>query len=270
MKMEVSVLKSKVMSDSKDLWAVFDGEEVTGCLDKVLTFKYLGVESALSPARGAIMMRKRALNLARRYKACCMRVSRSGPDTVKVAMATWINIALPSIMYGCESVPFTDSVLDEVDRMQSAVAKNVTGLSVSAPNLAAQVVLGLKMFRHKMFEAQLKFYLRVCSLERGRWSRDAMECHLAGKWVSPYMAYINKTKMEVGMVAGPRSSRHVELVLNHHFVRVVNERIFAMDLPALKPIDKFSMMQHVEESDESQVTCIVRSSGVLTEMWYQI
>ena len=30
-----------------------------------------------------------------------------------------------------------------------------------------------------------------------------MECHLAGKWVSPYMAYINKTKMEVGMVAGP-------------------------------------------------------------------
>jgi hypothetical protein len=66
--------------------------------------------------------------------------------------------------------------------------------------------------------------------------------------------------MEVGMVAGPRSKRHVELVLDHHFVSVVNKRIFALDLPALKPINKFSMMQHVEESDESQVTCIVRSS----------
>ena len=68
------------------------------------------------------------------------------------------------------------------------------------------------MFRHNMYDAQLKLYLRVCGLERSRWSRDAMECHLAGKWVSPYMAYINRVKMEVGMVAGPRSKRHMELV----------------------------------------------------------
>ena len=264
----VSVLKSKVMSVSPDAWAMFDGEEVTGCLDKVLMFKYLGVESALSPARSADMMRKRALNLARKYKACCMRVSRSGPDKVKVAMATWCNIAIPSIMYGCESVPFTDTVIDSVDRMQSSVAKNVAGLTMCAPNLVAQTVLGLKMFRHKLFEAQLKFFMRVCRLDRSRWSRDAMECHLAGKWVSPYMAYITRVKMEVGMVAGPRSKHHVDLVLDHHFLRLINNRIFAMDLPALKPIDKFEMMYHVEESNESQVTCMLKTSRVLTKVWY--
>ena len=84
MKMDVSLSKSKAMSGSSDVWAMFDGEEVTGCLEKVLQFKYLGVESALSPARSTDLMRKRALNLARRYKACCMRVSRSGPDVVEV------------------------------------------------------------------------------------------------------------------------------------------------------------------------------------------
>ena len=34
----------------------------------------------------------------------------------------------------------------------------------------------------------------------------------------------------------------------------VNTRIFAMDLPTIKPIDKFSIMQHIKESGESQVT----------------
>ena len=257
MKMDVSISKSKVISVCPDVWAMFDGEEVTGCLDKVLSFKYLGVESMLSPARGAALMRKRALSLARRYKACCMRVSRSGPDIVEVGLATWCNIAVPSILYGCESVPFTVTAIDEIERMQSAVAKSVTGLPVSAPNLVAQTVLGLKYFCHKLYDAQLKFFLRVCKLDRARWSRDAMECHLAGNWVSPYIANIMRIKMEVGMGKGPISNRHVEIALDRHFIRVINDRIFAMDLPALEAIDKFVIMDHVQESKESQVICTV-------------
>ena len=258
MKMDVSISKSKVMSVCLDAWAMFDGEEVTGCLDKVLSFKYLGVESMLSPARGAALMRKRALGLARRYKACCMRVSRSGPDVVEVGLATWCNIALPSILYGCESVPFTTTAMDEIERMQAAVAKSLTGLPLSAPNLVAQTVLGLKYFRHKLYEAQLKFFLRVCKLDRTRWSRDAMECHLGGGRVSPYIANIAMIKMEVDMVAGPISKRHVEIALDRHFLGVVNARIFAMDLPALEPNDKFVIMDHVGESTESQVKCFNR------------
>ena len=255
--MDVSVSKSKIMSTSSDAWAMFDGEEVTGCLDKVLSFKYLGVETRLSPARAADLMRKRALNLARRYKACCMRVSRSGPDTVEVGMATWCNIAIPSILYGCESVPFTVTAMDEIDRMQAAVAKSVTGLPVSAPNLVAQTVLGLKYFRHKLYEAQLKFFLRVCKLDRSRWSRDALECHLSGGWISPYIDNIAKIKTEIGMVVGPVSKRHVEIVLDRHFLGVVNSKILAMDLPALKAIDEFVIMDHVGESRGSQVICNV-------------
>jgi hypothetical protein len=119
----------------------------------------------------------------------------------------------------------------------------------------AQTVLTLKYFRHKLYEAQLKFFLRVCKLDRTRWSRDAMECHLGGGWVSPYIANIARIKMEVGMVAGPISKRHVVIALDRHFLGVVNARIFAMDLPALEPIDKFVIMDHVGESTESQVKC---------------
>ena len=75
--------------------------------------------------------------------------------------------------------------MDEVDRIQSDVAKDILGLDFAAPNLAAQAILGLKTFRHKVYETQLKFYLRVNKLDVMKWSRDAMECHFYGRWVTP-------------------------------------------------------------------------------------
>ena len=47
LKLKLSVSKSKVMSSCQDLWELFDGGEIIGCLEKVLQFKYLGVETCL-------------------------------------------------------------------------------------------------------------------------------------------------------------------------------------------------------------------------------
>ena len=117
LKMKLSTPKSKVMSKSMDAWEIFDdNDEVVGCLEKVLKFKYLGVESCLSPFQGAMAMKKRAVAAARRYKSACLRVARDGPDTVDVAMATWLNIGIPVIMFGCESVPFSNTCMNEITR----------------------------------------------------------------------------------------------------------------------------------------------------------
>ena len=265
MKMTVSISKSKVMTNSDNDWNLFDGEEKLGSLETVNRFKYLGMETMLSPVRGAALMRKRAISLARRYKGACMNVSRSGPDVSEVALTTWRCIAIPSILFGCESVPFSPTFMDEVDRIQSAVAKDILGLDFAAPNVAAQAILGLKTFRHKVYETQLKFYLRVNKLDVTRWSRDAMECHLSGRWVSPYMAHITRVKMEVGMVVGPVSVKHIDLVLDYHFIRKTNERIKELNLPALHPIDAFKLREHVGESEESQVLLI--NPGKVIEKW---
>ena len=253
MKMNVSVSKSKVMTGSQDAWEVFSGEEVTGVLDRVIHFKYLGVESMLSPARAADMMKKRALSLARRYKAACMHVGRSGPDTVEVALMTWRCIAIPSITFGCEYVPFSDTAIDDIDRMQSAVAKDMLGLPVSAPNVTAQVILGLKTFRHKLYQIQLKYFLRVNNMEKGRWCKDAMDLHILGKWVSPYMMNMTKIMMEVGMGGRTVSNKYIDIVLDHHFLTQTNRKVEKLNLPALHAIDKLELRDYVQEGIESQV-----------------
>ena len=128
--MTLSVDKSKVLSEAMSAWEVCDeeGGEVTGCLGKVLHFRYLGIESHLSPYQGARAMQKRALEGARKYKGVCAMVARDGPDTVEVGMATWINIARTSFLYGTEFTPFTETTMQELDRIQSAMGKGLLGL----------------------------------------------------------------------------------------------------------------------------------------------
>ena len=130
LKLVISVSKSKVLSNNQDLWEVWDeeGEEVSGCLDKVLEFKYLGLESQLSPYQGARVVQKRAIQGARKYRGVCGLLARDGPDMVEVGMSTWVNIARTSFLYGTEYTPFTETTMQELDRIQAAMSKELLGL----------------------------------------------------------------------------------------------------------------------------------------------
>jgi hypothetical protein len=253
MKMKLSVTKSKVLSKSSDVWAIFGGGEVVGCLEKVKTFKYLGMHTCLSPSLGAAATRKRAMDLARRYKAGCMRVAKDGPDVVDVCLATWLNIALPSILYGCESVPLSNTFLDDLDQIQGSIAKFMLGLSVSAPNVCSQVVLGLKPVRQVAWAAQLGYYVRLLRQDSRRLSKDAFLDHLSGTWDSPYMRYISRVKREIGVVCGPLTPAHVKMVLNIHFLGVTNARISSLAIPTLRPLRGMRRLSCVNETSESQV-----------------
>jgi hypothetical protein len=251
--MKLSIPKSKVMSSMMDAWVVFEGEDVAGCLDKVVNFKYLGVETFLSPHRAAVAMRKRAVATAKRYKAACLRVAYDGPDVVDVAMATWLNIAIPSIVFGCECVPFTESAIDDIERYQTGVGKSVLGLPVSAPNVSVPALLGVKSFREVLYTAQLKFLVRLQSQDVHRWSHDAYLDHLYGGWVSPFISNIAGIKREIGMVRGPVSVHHVDIVTSYHFLKMLNDSISASNLPALRRLSKRVRSDHVNETSNSQV-----------------
>jgi hypothetical protein len=253
MKMTLSATKSKVLSKTPGAWEIFADNEVIGCLEKVKTFKYLGMHTGLSPSLGAAATRKRAMDLARRYKAGCLRVSKDGPDVVDVCLATWLNIALPSIVYGCESVPLSNSFLDDLDQIQGTVAKFMLGLPVSAPNVCSQVILGLKPVRQVVWAAQLRYYVRLQNQDGKRFSKDAFLDHLSGTWDSPYIRYITGIKRELGIVCGPVTPAHVNIVLNGYFLSKTNTRIFNLAIPTLRPLRGLRRLPCVDETSESQV-----------------
>lgn len=137
MDLKLSIKKSKVMSTTQDLWELFDGETIIGTLDKVLTYKYLGVELKLNPRKTATVMMERARSCALSYKNACLSLDYDGPDNVDLTCCLWLNVAMPSILYGCEVVPFSQAAIDDIDRFQSALSKITLGLPPCAPNISS-------------------------------------------------------------------------------------------------------------------------------------
>ena len=251
--MKLSISKSKIMSYSERDWEVRDGDEVLGSLQQVMEFKYLGVTTKLCPGQATKSMQRRALTLAKSYKSSCLNIARDGPDIVDLAMSLWSNIGLPSIMFGCETVNFSEQAIQEISRHQSNIAKFTLGLSSSAPNIAGAVILGLKPFKQLLFSAQLKFYVRLSLQGNERWSKQALLEHLHGGWQSPYIGLLDNIRQEVNMVRLPASDKHVDVTLNYHFHEKVLAEVKRLNLPALEPPAKRARMSHVNESSESQV-----------------
>ena len=251
--MTLSISKSKVMSNSHDVWEIFQGDVIVGCLEKVLEFKYLGIETRLSPSKSSAAMMKRAQELANQYRGACLRIAYDGPDVVDLALALWLNIAMPSLLFGCEVVPFSQHVIQEINRHQSAVGKFTLGLPSNAPNISSTSILGVKPFKEALYAAQMKYLVRLFNQSDERWSKDALIDHIKGGWPSPYIKYMGEIRHEVGMVRWPRSVKEVLLVLNNHFMRLTNEEISRLSLPALQPLPKRARMDYVNETEESQV-----------------
>ena len=254
LKMKLSITKSKVMSSSHDVWELMEGEDVIGCLEKVLQFKYLGVETCLNPVKSASAMMRRASSLAHRYSGTCIRLGRDGPDIVDLALSIWCNIAMPSLLFGVEFLRFSKQVIEDISRQQSAVGKFTLGLPSCAPNVSTPALLGLKPVKEQIYSVQLKYFVRLINQPDDRWSKDALLDNIFGGWTSPYLNHLASIKNEVGMVRWPMSAREVDIALEYHFTKETNIEIERLSLPALEPLTKRRRMDHVNESLESQVS----------------
>ena len=65
-----------------------------------------------------------------------------GPDIVDVVLSTWLNVAIPAILNGCDMIPFSDTNIEEIERIQAQVAKFALGVPISTPNVCAETELG--------------------------------------------------------------------------------------------------------------------------------
>ena len=251
--MTLSVSKSKVMSTTHDLWELFEGDAVIGTLEKVLEFKYLGIKTQLNPRRSALAMMERAKSLASSYRKTCISFDYDGPDSVDLSLCLWQNVAIPSILYGCEIVPFSSSAISEIERHQSAVGKFSMGLPVSAPNISTTAILGVAPFKETLYSAQLRYLVKLFKQDDQRWSKDAFLDHFLGNWNSPHLKYMFEIKEELNLLKWPTTTKEVEVALRHHFLEVTNQDIEKLSLPALRPLDRRERMEFANESRESQV-----------------
>ena len=252
LKMSISESKSKVITSSiTDFTFVDDfGEEVL-TLEKVAMYKYLGLDMYSSVWRTNVEKQKKALLKARQYKGACLSIANRGPDVSILASCMWLNMAIPSILYACDSIPFSDSTILGINRVQSQLAKALLGVPISANNFIAQTELGFRDFAHALWSQQLKSFLRWRDLPDSRWAKLAMLEHLSGAgWHSKYFEYIVKIKNTISLPF-IYSEQMIDFYLDRYFIGKLNDRIAEANLPAFKPVNIIKRNEFVNEGELS-------------------
>ena len=240
--------KSEVISPNDEVWDILDDEgDVALTLRQVLQYKYLGLESHTSIVQTCRKKQQKCIKTAHKYKFACLHIGRRGPDIVDATLATWENIAMPSILFGCESILFTESTILEIEKVQSQLSKRVLGLPTNTANVCAQTELGIIPFRLALYKAQLGFYFRVLGLPDSRWVKKAMLEHLSLDWPSPYLKYIFAVREIVNLQFFPPTTRYLKTHLYNWSLSEVNAVISNLKLPYVSPLLSFKRQPYVFE-----------------------
>ena len=223
LRLSISVEKSQVISPEGGNWDLFDDcDNLVLSLEQVALYKYLGTWTYNSMYKTSVEKQKHAVKTAHKYKSSCIHVSRMGPDVVDVVLCTWSNVAIPAILAGCEMIPFCETRINEIERIQAQIAKFALGISSTCPNICAQTELGLKPFRQLLFERQLKFYFRALFLHEDRWVHQALMDHLSGGWTSPYLMHISNIRATMGLFSATPDQGTVKRSVGDYFLSTVN------------------------------------------------
>ena len=259
LRLEISEEKSQVVSpEGPGEWEFSDDGVNVLSLKSVLSYKYLGTETTLLMSTTGSKKQKKCVTTAQRYKFACQYVAKTGPDVVDVVLATWSNIALPSILSGCEVIPFTEESIESIERIQSQLAKRTLGLPVSAPNVCAQTELGLKPFRMLLWRHQLSFYLRLLQMPSDRWASRVLVDHLSGDWESPYMNYITRLREKLGLIQMAPTEKYLKYHIESCAISVTNQKLADLKLQCVDPIKSFSRELYVNESSGSSLVAQFR------------
>ena len=240
--------KSEVVSPSDENWDILDDDgEAELSLNQVLQYKYLGLETCVSIVKTSRTKLQKCVKTANKYKFACLHASKCGPDVVESTLATWENIAIPSILFGCESIIFTETTILGIERVQAQIAKRLLGLPANTANVCAQTELGIIPFRLALYKCQLSFYFRVLDLPQSRWVKKALLEHLSMCWPSPYLKNISAIRDKVNLHFFPPTTRYLKTHLFQWSLSEVNSQLVDLSLPYVQPLTKYKRQPYVFE-----------------------
>ena len=263
MKLMISESKSKVVSSCDQRWELHDKDgEVLSTLEKVLEYKYLGVDTHSSIRKTTTAKQKKMVTAARRYRGACKYLSRKGPDSVKLSKCLWRNVAIPAITFGVESVLVTETTIKELDKESAKWAKESLSLPSNTPNVVAQVLMGVLSFKQLIYTSQLKFHQRLRELPEQRYAAQALKENENGGWKSPYCEHICKIRSEIGLVSFPPEESLLEEIVSTFCIEELNLKIDSLKSLTLgEPMTELTTARSAREGEDWFWVNLARMGG---------
>ena len=266
--LSISQSKSKIMSfDAASGQTTFhdstDHSSLT--LDQVVVFKYLGVPLSSSPYSLFSSFNDQVKLRSQTYLSRVLSLVRSGPDRSDLAYSLWNQVALPSILYGAEVLPLTETTIKEVERCQSIVAKFILQVPRSTANVCSNIDAGFRPIWSHIAEKVLLYAHTVMTKPETFLPKLAMNETLQNGSKSPYSRYLFKWKQMTNsydlhpkqIKSSVRSAAISSIMSQQNLTRIST---FAMNPPGDTSIHQwFRPKQWVSDSGFSQIFSQFRS-----------
>ena len=124
--------------------------------------------------------------------------------------------------------------------------------TINASNICSQLELGMKSFKHLLYEHQLKYYIRTLNLPNSRWVKQALLDHLSTSWSSPYMKYIYKLRTELGLYEVPLSVEALVNIMNKFFMDELQMKKQSSSISWLRLGNKLTRLSYTKEGVASE------------------
>ena len=265
-KLKISEKKSKIMAYNATTGKItFKGSQQSSIsLDEVISFKYLGVPLGCKPYSLFKAFNEQVKKRSQSYLSSVLSLVRLGPDRAELAFALWTSAALPSILYGCEVIPLTQSTISEVERCQAQVGKFMLQLPRSSANVSACLDGGLKPVWAVVAEKVLLYACNTMKKPLGYWPRLAMTWNMETGVKSPYTKYLLKWRCLTN--AGLLSGKLIKKSVNESAIKDVLKQqkqyssVFAMSPPdPTRKIEWFKPKAWVSDSSSSKIVARFRA-----------
>ena len=270
-RLELSEKKSKMMThDAATGQTTFQGSpsQPLITLDEVVTFKYLGVPLCATPRNLFQSYNAQVRERAHQFLTRVLSLVKTGPDRSCLAYTLWNQIALPSILYGCEVLPLTQGTINEVEKCQAVVGKLMLQIPRSSASVSVHIDAGLKPVWSVVAERVLLYSHTVMSRPLSFWPKIAMTENISDGQKSPYFRYLMKWKAETGsyglspsLIKKAVKKSAIGSIIKQQ--RIFSTSTFAMNLPGSSKTNQwFKPKSWVTDSCVSQIFAQFRSCNV--------
>ena len=265
-RMRLSVTKSKVMRSCKDTSPCNLLSMVTpyeGPIEVTKVFKYLGILLEIGPYRLAQEFGKNAIKKATFYYYTILNLTKTGPDMAELARAIWLNVAIPSVLFGCEVMPLSKFTIAKLDSIQAKVGKLILQLPPGSTNTVAALDAGLMPITHQVWTKIMMFHNRVLHMPQERWARQAYQEHIRLGLRSPYLRMVTGIKMKL------RSWYNTTEVIKSKIMRAAMEEVAEMRTKHSKSLSSMSLpwvwfkpADWVNDSKDSEILARFRAGDL--------
>ena len=150
MRMQFSVEKTHILTTGpKDKWWRVDKE--------TLAAKYLGVEVQLR-GRNTMRREKELVNIARRTSHAILSLTRTGLDRARVARILWESCALPTCLYGVETMSLKRETVAELERIQTLISNFILQVPSSTSKVASWLDAGLFPIKFRIWLCKARYF----------------------------------------------------------------------------------------------------------------